>query len=421
MTRSILVTGSAGGIGADIAGAAAAAGYRVALLDVSNAVLDTAAGIPGATGFVGSTTDVDRVAAVLDEFGTPDAVVNNAGIVRFGPLLDQTLDNWRAVVDVNLTGTFVVAQAVARRLVAEGRTGAMVNITSMNGVMPGPNAGAYGSTKSAVALLTKQMAVEWGPHGIRVNAIAPGLIDAGMSGPIYADPQVRANQNLVRQIGDYRSRLETLAREKSELETKLEKSQQTLSSAQDGAPVVLKHDFDLAAADWKEFAKDGTIKYQNPCMDLKGWTPSPEKLSKLGLAPEDGATINASYKRSSERLWATVKPLCAAAIGSADVAARIGPDTCISLILDTENARDREGTDAARRMVGEIRSGARPMPGPNEPLNPIAKLFLAMTGSTKALEDDLGQSFGPDEAHRLAYSDQLCMGRHTYGGSAPKK
>lgn len=192
MTRSILVTGSAGGIGADIAGAAAAAGYRVALLDVSEAVRETAAGIPGATGFVGSTTDAERVTSLLDEFGTPDAVVNNAGIVRFGPLLDQTLDNWRAVVDVNLTGTFVVAQAVARRLVAEGRTGAMVNITSMNGVMPGPNAGAYGSTKSAVALLTKQMAVEWGPLGIRVNAIAPGLIDAGMSGPIYADPQVRA-------------------------------------------------------------------------------------------------------------------------------------------------------------------------------------------------------------------------------------
>ena len=192
MTRSILVTGSAGGIGADIAGAAGRAGYRVALFDVNDAVLQTAAAIPGAAGFVGSTTDGAVVSSLLDHFGTPDAVVNNAGIVRFGPLLDQTVENWRAVVEVNLTGTFVVAQAVARRLVAEGRPGAMVNITSMNGVMPGPNSGAYGSTKSAIALLTKQMAVEWGPLGIRVNAVAPGLIDAGMSGPIYADPQVRA-------------------------------------------------------------------------------------------------------------------------------------------------------------------------------------------------------------------------------------
>jgi NAD(P)-dependent dehydrogenase (short-subunit alcohol dehydrogenase family) len=68
----------------------------------------------------------------------------------------------------------------------------VVNITSMNGVAAGPNAGAYGSSKAAVALLTSQMALEWGPLGIRVNAIAPGLIDAGMSEPIYADPVVRA-------------------------------------------------------------------------------------------------------------------------------------------------------------------------------------------------------------------------------------
>ncbi|MEY4371730.1 MAG: hypothetical protein RL219_499 [Actinomycetota bacterium] len=192
MTKSALITGAAKGLGAEIARSAAADGYRVALLDLDPLVLETASSIPGATGFVGTTTDAEFVDGVLDNFGTPDAVVNNAGIVRFGPLLDQALDQWRSVVDVNLTGTFIVARAVAKRLVAAGRRGAIVNITSMNGVMPGPNAGAYGSTKSGVSLLTKQMAVEWGPLGIRVNAIAPGLIDAGMSEPIYADPQIRA-------------------------------------------------------------------------------------------------------------------------------------------------------------------------------------------------------------------------------------
>lgn len=192
MTKSILVTGAAKGLGAEIARSAAADGYRVALLDLDPLVTETASGIAGATGFVGSTTDTDFVERVLDSFGTPAAVVNNAGIVRFGPLLEQSIEQWRSVVDVNLTGTFIVARAVARRLVSEQRHGAIVNITSMNGVMPGPNAGAYGSTKSGVSLLTKQMAVEWGPLGIRVNAIAPGLIDAGMSEPIYADPQIRA-------------------------------------------------------------------------------------------------------------------------------------------------------------------------------------------------------------------------------------
>lgn len=121
----------------------------------------------------------------------PLGVVCNAGIARFGPLLELDLGDWEAVTRVNLTGTFVVARAVARRMVEAGTGGAMVAITSMNGVAPGPNAGAYGPTKAAVSRLTQQMALEWAGHGIRVNAVAPGLIDAGMSEPIYADPGIR--------------------------------------------------------------------------------------------------------------------------------------------------------------------------------------------------------------------------------------
>ncbi len=193
--RTVLVTGAARGIGAAIAAGAAAAGMRVALVDVDPAVHETAAGLgPSAMAAACSTTDEAAVDAFLDAVGAVDAVVNNAGIVRFGPLLQQSLDDWRSVVDVNLTGTFVVARAVARRWVADGRPGAMVNITSMNGVMPGPNAGAYGATKGAIARLTQQMALEWGAHGIRVNAVAPGLIDAGMSAPIYADTDIRARR-----------------------------------------------------------------------------------------------------------------------------------------------------------------------------------------------------------------------------------
>ena len=96
-------------------------------------------------------------------------------------------------MEVNLTGTFVVAHAAAARMIAADTGGSIVTVTSMNGVAPGPNAGAYGASKAAVALLTQQMALEWGP-GIRCNAVAPGLIDAGMSEPIYADPDIRARR-----------------------------------------------------------------------------------------------------------------------------------------------------------------------------------------------------------------------------------
>jgi NAD(P)-dependent dehydrogenase (short-subunit alcohol dehydrogenase family) len=181
MMPRMLVTGGAQGIGAAIAAAGRVAGYRVGVLDVDERA-----------DFVASAADPAAVEAALDAFGTPDVVVNNAGIVRFGRLLDIAVEDWRAVIDVNLTATFVVARAAAARMIAEDVRGAIINITSMNGVAPGPGSGAYGATKAAVRLLTQQMAIEWGMHGIRVNAVAPGLIDGGMSAPIYADAAVRA-------------------------------------------------------------------------------------------------------------------------------------------------------------------------------------------------------------------------------------
>lgn len=197
--RTVLITGAADGLGAEIARAAASAGWIVGVLDRDlDAAARTAASIgTGAIALGADTTDEAQVGAAFDVFAAhtgrpaPDGLVANAGIVRFGPLLDLDPDDWRGVIDVNLTGTFIAARTFARRVVDAGRAGAIVTITSMNGVAAGPNAGAYGATKAGVALLTTQMALEWGPLGIRANAVAPGLIDAGMSGPIYADPEIR--------------------------------------------------------------------------------------------------------------------------------------------------------------------------------------------------------------------------------------
>ena len=157
------------------------------MLDLADA-LDAVAADIGGVALRASVTDEAAVETALDHFGPLDALVNCAGIVRFGALLDVSLADWQAVVEVNLTGTFVVARAAARRMTPGG---AIVNIGSMNGVAPGPGAGAYGATKAGVHLLTQQMALEWAP-ALRVNAIAPGLIDAGMAAPIYADAATRA-------------------------------------------------------------------------------------------------------------------------------------------------------------------------------------------------------------------------------------
>ena len=190
--KTMIVTGAGGGLGEQIALRASEAGYRVGLVDVDEQRVKAAAGrLSNAVGYRADTTNEADIEAVLDQFGdVPDVLVNNAGIVRFGPLLEQSVESFKKVVDVNLIGCFITARAVAKRMVKRG-SGSIINITSINAVHPGPGAGAYPASKAAVASLTQHMSLAWGPLGLRVNAIAPGFIDAGMSAPIYADPKVR--------------------------------------------------------------------------------------------------------------------------------------------------------------------------------------------------------------------------------------
>jgi len=193
--KTAIVTGAAGDIGAAIARVLAGAGHKVGVLDLDEArVREVASKIAGAMPLVASVTDEASVEAALDAFGAiPDLVVNNAGIVRFGYLFDQSLEDFRRVLDVDLVGIFVVARACARRMVTRG-SGAIVNITSIGGMATGTNAGAYPAAKAGAAKLTEQMALEWGPQGIRVNAIAPGFIDGGMSAGFFKDPKIRARR-----------------------------------------------------------------------------------------------------------------------------------------------------------------------------------------------------------------------------------
>jgi NAD(P)-dependent dehydrogenase (short-subunit alcohol dehydrogenase family) len=193
--KTAIVTGAAGDIGAAIARVLTEAGYKVGLLDLDEArVREVVAKVPGAMPLVASVTDEASVESALATFGaTPDLVVNNAGIVRFGYLLDQPLEDFKRVLDVDLVGVFIVARACARRMVQRG-SGAIVNITSIGGMATGTNAGAYPAAKAGVAKLTEQMALEWGPQGIRVNAIAPGFIDGGMSAEFFKDPKIRARR-----------------------------------------------------------------------------------------------------------------------------------------------------------------------------------------------------------------------------------
>ncbi|MFZ9051340.1 MAG: SDR family NAD(P)-dependent oxidoreductase, partial [Steroidobacteraceae bacterium] len=193
--KSILVTGGANGIGAAICRAAAEEGYRVGVVDLSPEACQTlVSSLPGAghQALAADVTREDQITAVFDAFGDcPDVVVNNAGIVRFGSLLEQTVDDWRTVVGINLTGSYIVAREAGLRMRPRG-SGCIINMSSINAITPGPGSGAYPSTKAGVVAMTELLALELGGDGIRVNAVAPGFVDGGMSAPIYADPEVRA-------------------------------------------------------------------------------------------------------------------------------------------------------------------------------------------------------------------------------------
>ena len=193
--KHAVITGGAAGLGADVARTLSEAGYRIGIFDLgAERVAEAASKLENAVGIEADVTSPDQIAAAFDAFGeVPDLLVNNAGIVRFGAMEEQSVQDYIDVVNVNLLGSCFCARAIAPAMMDRG-SGHIINFTSINGVHPAPGVGLYGPTKAAMANMTQAMAIEWGPRGIRVNAIAPGMIDAGMSKPIFENPKVRATR-----------------------------------------------------------------------------------------------------------------------------------------------------------------------------------------------------------------------------------
>jgi NAD(P)-dependent dehydrogenase (short-subunit alcohol dehydrogenase family) len=132
---------------------------------------------------------VDELA---DALGAVDVLVNNAGYGTSKPFLELTSEEWRGVIDVNLTGAFLTAQAAARRMIDQGRGGAIVNVTSVHEHIPLSGSAPYTASKHGLGGLAKVMALELGQHGIRVNAVAPGQIATRMTGQEDEDPSPAA-------------------------------------------------------------------------------------------------------------------------------------------------------------------------------------------------------------------------------------
>jgi NAD(P)-dependent dehydrogenase (short-subunit alcohol dehydrogenase family) len=194
-----LVTGAARGIGLAVARRFLADGWRVALLDIAGDLFGksvTALAVPDQTLAIPcDVSDANAVASALSDierrFGRLDALINNAGIAVFAPLMETSEADWSRVLAVNLTGPFLCTKAAVPLMRNHGG-GAIVNITSISGLRASTLRSAYGTSKAGLAHLTKQLAVELAELGIHVNGVAPGPVDTAMAKAVHT-PEIRAD------------------------------------------------------------------------------------------------------------------------------------------------------------------------------------------------------------------------------------
>lgn len=196
--KSAVITGAASGIGAAIAEAYAAKGARVAVLDINLEAATARAERLGGGGlaFACNVTDPESIDAavtgVTEAFGGIDILVNSAGIVDLAPAEELSQSAWTRTIEVNLTGSFLMAQAVGNVMIKQGRGGRIVNLASQAGSVAIDGHVAYCASKFGIIGVTKTLALEWGRHGINVNSISPTVVLTELGRKAWEGPKGEA-------------------------------------------------------------------------------------------------------------------------------------------------------------------------------------------------------------------------------------
>lgn len=211
--RNYVVTGAASGIGLAVAQSLVRVGAHVALLDRDRAGAERAARQLRADGAKAIAVECDIASEqavghagerVRRELGKISGLVNNAGLLRAGSLEEVSLADWNSVLAVNLTGYLLCSREFGREMLEHGH-GSIVHIASISALHPQTRSGAYSASKAGVLLMNKQLAAEWGPRGVRSNAICPGMIRTALSARFYEVPgfeEARAAATASRRVGE---------------------------------------------------------------------------------------------------------------------------------------------------------------------------------------------------------------------------
>jgi NAD(P)-dependent dehydrogenase (short-subunit alcohol dehydrogenase family) len=194
--KRAFVAGASSGIGLSCAVALAEAGAQIVLAARSTDKLQDTVAAFSARGWKAEPlpldiSDVDAMAAAIATRPAFDILVNSAGVARHSAASETTVEDFDAVMDLNVRGAYFLTQAVAKKLIAEKRTGSLMNISSTMGQVGGIDRAVYCASKHALEGFTKAMAIEWGPHGIRVNTISPTFIRTPLTQATFDNPERR--------------------------------------------------------------------------------------------------------------------------------------------------------------------------------------------------------------------------------------
>ena len=263
-------------------------------------------------------------------------------------------------------------------------------------------AAGVGATAMAVLLVSLRQCIggDSATKSLPVAATSQGSATTATASADGDEAWRSANANLAQTVKLTQERLEQNEVEKKALEKELKAAKAKLAAAEgDGAPP--RNEFDLTQDDWRELAKSGTVKARYPCRLDPEWHLGPDQATALGLSPGDAAAVETAYMNEEGRIASAIQPGCAKTLGNAELARRLGAQVCTAIISDAS-----KDSQPDLQLVADIRAGNVALP-PADQLDPYATMLLAQSGSMQALQADLAKTFGPEEAKRLAFADEL--------------